>query len=226
MKTLYKIIYLAIALLLASTLITAEPRIVLNVGEAEISPKDTLVTVPVYLDNPLDSLAGVEAYFKVDINGPIYFASDDAGSDGLLTAADTSGTLMSGWEWVGVSTLDNNFYDLKVSGMADWPDQKRQPPILPQTGGVWVNLVLRIDDSYHLVDGNSFAIDIIPEKTGFSDPAGNSIGIITTMQRVCKQFLGDSCLVWHNARVGILDTTIVKFKPGLIRVVDSLSIEN
>ena len=40
------------------------------------------------------------------------------------------------------------------------------------------------------------------------------------------RYLGDSCLVWHNARVGILDTTIVKFNPGLIRVVDSLSIEN
>lgn len=219
------IIFTIIALAIFSVAFAGDKRIIVTVGEITVAAEDTLVVLPVFIDNPLDSLAGVEVYFKIEKNDFIYFASDDMGDDGLMVAADTSGTILSGWEWIGVSTPDNTFYDLKISAMADWPGKKRQPPFPPQKGGKLVDLLFRVDWKNSPVGDSVWVVKIVPEKSGFSDPLGNTIGILTTMERVCSEFVGDSCLVWKIRRVGVLDTAAVRFNDGSIKLADSLQLK-
>ncbi|MCP4567046.1 MAG: hypothetical protein GY841_05645 [FCB group bacterium] len=219
------IIFTIIALAIISVAVAGDKRIILTVGEIIVAAEDTLAVLPVFIDSPLDSLAGVEVYFKIEKNDFLYFASDDMRDDGLLIAADTTGTILSGWEWIGVSTLDNTLYDLKISAMADWPDKKRQPPFPPQRGGKLVDLLFRVDWKNSPVGDSVWVVKIVPEKSGFSDPLGNTIGIVTSVKRVCTEYAGDSCLVWKNRRVGVLDTAAVRFKDGSIKLADSLRIK-
>ena len=216
--------YIAIFIVLAVASAAAEkplPRVVLKVGEITVSPDSMLIEVPVYLSNPADTIAGVEMHFVIDENAPLYFALDDVREDGLMLAVDTAGTLMSGWEWMGVNSFGSGFYDLKIAGLADWPDHDMMPPIMPQEDGVLVKIILRNDGIDPFASELFARIAINSEKTGLSDPAGNTIGIVTTIERRCEKYIGDSCLVWKNARVGNLDTTITRFTDGYVRVINS-----
>jgi len=50
----------------------AGPRAELTVAKVTIGPKDSLAVVPVYLSNPVDSLAGIEFVLSIPENKRIH----------------------------------------------------------------------------------------------------------------------------------------------------------
>ncbi len=222
-----KLLTLAIALTLVFCFAVSGaegPRLTLQVADVTAVPGDTLIAVPVYILHPADTVAGIEVHFTIPNNPYLYFASDDIRADGILVAADTAGSMLSKWEWIGVSSLNDDVYDLKVAALADWPDQKVTGPALPAEKELLVTLYFRPDKVHKIEETFHLPIDIDPEKTGFSDPAGNSIGILTSYEKVCTQFVGDSCVSWKQMRVGTLDTIVVSYENGSITVADTAAI--
>lgn len=221
-----RISYLLISLIMASmALATETARITVNVADVSVTTEDSIAIVPVYLTNTIDSLAGIELYFKIENNRVLNFASDEVGASGMSGAVDTAGSLLSGWEWIGISSLENSLFDLKIAGMADWPDGSVQPPMIPQKNGILVYLRLRIDREFTRLSGGRHEIRIIREKSGFSDKVGNSIGVITKIEKQCQEMAGDSCLKWSTVRVGIRDTIAVKLINGSVTIIDESILE-
>lgn len=214
--TMICILCLATAVIYAVT--PEAPRLILTVGQVTISPNDTIAVVPVYLTNPLDSLAGVEFALAMPQNNRLHFATDEPRRDSLPVALDTAGTLLSGWEWVGMMSPSKTLYDVRVVGLADMPDNKRTLPAAPHKDGLLAKIVLRVDKAGRMASDTLIQIRIIPERCTFSDPRGTALGVKTTMTQKCEQYQGDSCLSWKTVRVGTMDTTVVKFKPGGVRI--------
>ncbi len=208
-------VFAAVAILAAPP---AGPRAAITVGQVTIGPKDSLAVVPVYLSNPVDSIAGVEFVLSIPENKRIHFAADEGNPGQLPLAVDTAGTLVSGWEWIAVGSPSKNVYDIKVAALADWPDNKRTPPLAPQKNGVLVKMVLRVDTSVPLMADTLFPITIVANKSGFSDPRGSSIGVVTKSTQKCDQYVGDSCVSWRTVRTASIDTTVAKFKGGSVRI--------
>ncbi len=209
---------LVAGIILPVVAVGAGARVSVSVENVTAARGDTLVTVPVRLSSPSDSIAGVELYFKIKSNRRIHFASDESRPDGLSMAVDTAGTLMSGWEWIGISTLENTLYDLKVAGLADWPNQKRTPPLPPQQNGVLVKLVFRVEPEELLTLDSLFAVTLVKAKCGFADPMGNSIGVVTRAEQICEEYQGDSCLSWKTVRKGVMDSTVVRLSGGSVLI--------
>ncbi len=217
--------FLAIFLtLVAVTFLCAadNPRLTIKIADVKATTDDSLITVPIYISHPLDTLAGIELYLKLEKNNHLTFALDDVNEEGDWLAVDTCGTTISGWEWLGINSLEEGFFDLKISAMADWPNQKMTPPAAPATDEILVKIRLRYDDYLPLMQDTAFSIATEISGTGFSDPRGNSIGVVTRFEKVCQEFLGDSCLVWKNVRRGYLDTTIVRMEAGSAAIKDTL----
>ncbi|MEE9441185.1 MAG: hypothetical protein V3V99_00760 [candidate division Zixibacteria bacterium] len=198
------------------------PRVTISLGNVEVSSNDSVIVLPVYFSNPYDTVSGVELHVRIEENRHVVFAIDDIGEDGLVEAIDTSGTLISGWEWVGVNSGEENQYDFMLATMADWPDGTVTQPLYPQERGVLVKLVFRQDDLFPFTMDTHIKAVIETERTGISDYSGNSIGVVTTIEKQCERYVGDSCLSWKKVRVGKLDTTVVKFRHGSISIVDEL----
>ncbi len=217
-KHIYGLLIIPV-LLAASQIVAGEQRVAIDVADVTASPDDTLIAVPVYISFPLDSLAGIEVYFRIDENPHLKFASDDVRDDGLVMAADTAGSFMSGWELVTVSNPDNTMYDLKYSGMAFWINDGTTPAAAPRDSALLTTLYFRLENRRSLLPDDRFEIRIDPAGSGFSDPVGNSIGVVTTHERRCAQYVNDSCVSWKVARVGKMDTTLVGFHGGSVRIV-------
>jgi hypothetical protein len=193
-------------------------RVKVSVADITAADTDSLIAVPVYISFPKDTLAGVEMLFRIAENSQVYFASDDVREDGILVAVDTAGTIMSGWEWIGVGSIDNTAFDLKIAGMADWPDQTLTPPAYPTDSALLTTLYFRRDLLYPVEKDIHLDINIDTSRTGFSDPTGNSIGIGVSYKQVCKTYDGDSCVAWSTVPVPQFDTTAVRLKMGTITV--------
>lgn len=200
------------------------PRIMISIGEVTVTRDDSLAVVPVTIVNPYDTVAGVDLYFTIEPNEQISFASDDVGAGGLLMAVDTAGTLSADWEWLAANSLRDDFYNVKFVGMADWPDDEINPPLVPQSGGVLVNLVCRLYCPYPVMEDTRVPITLVAEKSSLSDAFGNSIGIVTTIERHCTAWSGDSCISWRSMRVGRRDTAVIGFHSGAVAIVDTVSI--
>lgn len=198
------------------------PRVRVWMTPQQVSPYDTLVRVPVFLANPVDTIAGIELNLEIESNPFIEFALDDFNEDGLENALDTAGTLIGSWEWVGLNYTETDYSRMKVAAMADWPDGERTLPLPPQDSVLLMYLVFHNDHLYPLTGTVDVDISIQPEHTGFSDNMGRTIGVVTTIEKECEQFVADSCVSWKKKRVGRLDTTVVRMEDGVISIVDSL----
>lgn len=226
MRRLTSFIIVLMLVSIASIAMAGEsPRISIKVGDVSVSTDDSIAIVPVYMTNTKDSLAGIELYFKIENNRVINFASDEVGAGGISGAVDTAGTLLSGWEWIGVSSLENSLFDLKIAGMADWPGGAVRPPCFPQENGILGYLRFRIDRQFTRLSGGHFTIRIIRGESGFSDKVGNSIGITTTIEKQCLEMVGDSCLKWGTARVGVRDTVAIRLTNGSVTIIDESILE-
>jgi hypothetical protein len=133
--------------------------------------------------------------------------------------------MISGWEWVGASSLNNDLFDIKVATMSDWPNQTRTLPMPPQENGLLVKLLFKLDVVFPVDEATKFDIKINPDNCGFSDPIGNSIGVKTRIERKCADYIGDSCVFWKNVRVGERDPLAIKLVNGSITVVDTTLIK-
>ena len=152
---------------------------------------------------------------------------------------DTSGTLVSGWEWVDARSLSGNGHDLNVAGIANLFPPPMTPGIPPQEGGVLIKLVA---DVYDIPDTMTERTVIIHVQTGtldhfgFSDPWGNSIGLSCgwvpdTSFWLCTQWVGEVCVNWQQVSgppydstsidsswVCVLDTNAVQVLDGSVTV--------
>ncbi len=196
------------------------PRVVVKLGDVVVSPTDTIARVPVYVTNQRDSIAGIELYALLEHNTVVSFRPDLSPDSGLADAVDTIGALMSGWEWIGANSFEGGLYDLKLSGMVDWPGGKITPPVGLNDRGVLAYLVFNVEADF-VVEDTTFSLRIDPGNSSVADPHGNTIGIVTTIERECVERVGDSCLTWKTVRVGRLDTTITSFRDGSITISDS-----
>jgi len=194
-------------------------RLTLKVDDVTAKSGDTLIAVPVYISYPQDTLAGIEVHMRINENRKVHFATDQTGKDGLLVAADTAGSMLSGWEWIGVNSLDSNVYDVRVVALADWPNETITPPAGPAKNMRLMTLYLRNDPKVPIEkDPLKLDISINSEKTSFADPRGGTIGMVTSVEKVCSRYVGDSCVAWKQMKVGKLDTTMVKFTGGSITI--------
>ncbi len=201
-------------------------RLNVRITDVAVSPDDSLVAVPVYISFPQDSLAGVAIYFSINQNRNLTFASDDVRPDGLLLSVDTAGSVMSGWEMVQAGTPDNSMYSVKLIGQAFWINQGDTPSAAPSDSALLTTLYFRLENPRSLVPGQRFDIKINPDQSSFSDPIGNSIGVVTTHERRCVQYAGDSCISWKIARVGKLDTTLIGFQNGSITIAGEMPVDS
>lgn len=193
-------------------------RLTLKVADVTVSAADTIVAVPVYLSHPKDTLAGIEVHFRIKENPNIYFALAETGPGGQPRAADTAGSMLSGWEWIGITSLDSNVYDVRTVSLADWPNEMVTPPAAPSDKDLLMTLYLRMDPA-HPVDATvKYDIAIDARKTSFADPIGNTIGLVKTMQKYCAQYANDSCISWRQRPVSSLDTTIASYQGGSITI--------
>ena len=211
------------------------PRLKVEIQDRYLLPDDSLFYLDVILDTPLDSVAGFSLLFLLDRPDLIEFDTLISWPRGI----DTSASLISDWELVasnfpsGVTNAN-----LKIVGIADMPSGQPTLPVLPQTGGRLLRLVLRLADPLPLAPDSavSILIDESLNQTGFSDPIGNLIGIITELEvdttwYKCTKWIGDSCGEWtesapHEADsmfvdsnlYSYYDTTDVVFDYGYIQV--------
>lgn len=212
------IVIAGLSMLTAGRSYADENHVTMTVGNVTIPAQDTNLVVPVYFTNAVDRIAGVEFQVKLDPSHYVEFITN-SGTD---LAVDTAETLVSGWEWVGISSIEKTPFDIKFAGLADWPGGNINPPLAPQADGILVKLRIRVKSPTLIPAGEKIGIHIVPDKTGFSDPIGNSIGVKTEMVRKCQEFRGDSCVSWRMVKIATLDTVAVRLIDGSITFSDSL----
>ena len=121
----------------------------------------------------------------------------------MIGTIDSTGTLVAGWEYVNALSLGNG-YDLNVVGLADLPPPPVTPGIPPQEGGVLIKLLAEVYDIPDTMTERTVNIHVETstlDHFGFSDPWGNSIGIVCdtipdTSFWLCTQWAGEVCLNW------------------------------
>jgi len=214
------LVCVSVMLLLAAVVTAADSTgvlVELKVGDVVSMVDDTLIEVPVFISNPVDSIGGIEMYFVLEENPYFRFASDDKTSDGLSMAVDSTATLLAGWGYLGANSMQNTPYDLKVVSIADWVGNETGRQIKPQTGGKLVKLRLRQKLDYlPSLAPQPVKLAIVSDLTSFSDPFGHTIGVITKVGKECAEYDGDSCISWKPVLMGTLDTNLVKFVDGSV----------
>ncbi len=95
---------------------------------------------------------------------------------------DTTGTLMSGWEFVDARSLGGQGFDVKISALANQAALPVTPGFGPQTGGLLIKLLADVilDDTATDRTVNMRIVSSTLNNFSFSDEQGNSIGITTT----------------------------------------------
>lgn len=198
------------------------PRIVFTVPDTTVSTENPSGLLNIYFDNYFDSIAGFQ--FVLESSRPDLLLFDFS-SGGF----DSTGTLISGFEFINVkdSLLDGSI--LKFQCIADLPFQPGiTPPFPPQQGGIVVKIPFVINSSPDTTT-ELLSLLLVRKPFDFSDPNGVSIGtrIDTTYDTTYFQCLiweSDSCLTWDSSlsgaggfdsisidtfHFGFLDTTIV-----------------
>lgn len=189
-------ILVAIMSVLAVTASAQSPLLVVRVGDVD-AVDQVEVTIPVWMTNYQDAVAGFEVWLQLSRSGIIEFQEE----------VDTSGCLTSGWEYVASRHLTGQPTELKIAGIADLQGAPTTPPIGPQQESApLVKLranVLPIPDT-----ATERTVDILIQyhmlsNYNWSDPYGNSIGLIyeeipDTNYYRCQSWAGDICLSWSE----------------------------
>lgn len=124
----------------------------------------------------------------------------------LIGSLDSTGTLTSGWEYLDARSLGGTGHDLNVAGIANLPAPPITPGIAPQEDGLLVKLVGQVYDIPDSMTDRTVNILVqtqLLDHFSFSDPQGNSIGIVCdsipdTSFWLCTQWAGDVCLSWQR----------------------------
>nr|MBN2277649.1 hypothetical protein [candidate division Zixibacteria bacterium] len=132
---------------------------------------------------------------------------------------DTTGTLISGWEYVRSNSMSGGPYDIKVVGQAN----QLKPPYTtgigyPQVGEKPLFKILA--DVYDIPDEmTDRTVTIYVQATtadnfSFSDEKGNAIGILTdtiydTTWYECLVWEGGICTLWEEVEEGPTDSFVI-----------------
>lgn len=156
---------------------------------------------------------------------------------------DTTGTLISGWQFVDGRSLSGTGTDAKVAGIANMINPPTVPGIGPQQGGILFKLPFDIIGDPVSPEGEIVNVIVIanPEHFSFADPQGQTIGlkydtIPDTACYICLQWAGEVCLNWQRIPMGSgecdsiqvdtiivpsLDTGVVEILYGAVTVYPS-----
>ncbi|MBK7142480.1 MAG: hypothetical protein IPH75_10405 [bacterium] len=221
-----RIIRLTLALVCAVVLMLsangqswAAERIHLSLDTVGVSPGQTTY-MRVWLTNPLDSIAGFQIWLQVDRPNIVTLGLN----------IDTSGTALSGWEYVETSSLGGQGYDLLLTGLRNDVSPPAQPAYPPHVNR---NLLVKIpvtmpfnpDTLFEKFANVSVSLGLA-ERFSFADQNGNNlvatVAIISDTDCYrCDQWMGETCLSWTQVAVppcdslritvdtiGMLDTTL------------------
>lgn len=228
------------ALLLIFTIVTAvlAPRsgradgpleLIFTVSDTIAEPADSGF-LSIYIDNYFDTIAGFQVVLVSERPDLVRFNFENGGFD-------TTGTLVSGFEYVEAIDRAEDQTELWFRCIANMPGGVNYRGFPPQQGG----LVARIPYvTFPLSDTAISQLCPITVTTpfDFSNPSGYSIGTAIdtsydTTWYVCQQYQGDSCLAWlsytdsipnfdsvsvDTLTTGYLDTTRVVTEEGSIFV--------
>jgi len=141
----------------------------------------------------------------VPVNGPWDFYHVDT-TEVFRGLVDTTGTLISEWEYVDTRLLSGMGTDMKIVGIANLPDPPFTEWIFPQQGATLIKLLGTALDVPDTVQDRTVNLMVIPgngEHTGFSTPDGTMIGItyipiIDTTCFLCTVWCGEECCSWQQ----------------------------
>jgi hypothetical protein len=204
-------------------------------GTASGYPNQQNAIIPVFVENFSDSVSGFLIWIQLNRPDMIYF---NGTTDDLI---DTSGTLISGWNYVNARSVGGTGHDIQIVGLASGiPPQPYVAPFGPQSGEI--PLVKIKADVYDVPDTASdrFAELFVTKNFSafqFSDQAGQMIGLkydtlYDTSWFQCQQWApppNDTiCLSWmqvagppadsitvDTSLVPTLDTNMVIIMSGL-----------
>jgi hypothetical protein len=188
----------ALALLIAVLAVSAmaqSPLLVVRVGDVAVADDQIELTIPVWMTNYQDVVAGFEVWLQLSRSGVIE----------LQEEVDTAGCLTSGWEYLEGRHLTGQPTELKIAGIADLQGPPITPGISPQQEAAPL-LRLKADLLPIPDTASERTVDIIIQyhmltHYNWSDQYGNSIGLIheemadTSFYR-CQSWAGDICLSW------------------------------
>ena len=112
-------------------------EISIDVGDTTAFPNTINNVIPIYIDNPLDTVVGFQLWIQLDRPPDIMIFQTDL---------DTTETLVAGWEYVNANSLSGNGTDLLITGIADLPGGPITRGFGPQTGGTLINMLADVLD--------------------------------------------------------------------------------
>ena len=222
---------LVFVLSLVSNVEAEVPRLVLTIPDTTVTAGQTGALLSIYIDNYFDTIAGFQFVLVSERPDLVTFNFSNGGFD-------TTGTLVSGFEYVQSVDRAGDQSEIWFRCIANLPfDTVHNWGFFPQQGGVAVRIPVNTASK---PDPDSGLTDIISITTpvDFSDPWGNSIGVVTetlydTLYFLCNLWQNDTCLEWievnpdssgydslyvDTSLYGYLDTTVVILNDGSITI--------
>jgi len=204
------------------------PELILTVPDTTAPPGQVGALLNIYLSNYSDTIAGFQFVLVSERPDLVSFNFDNGGFD-------TTGTLVSGFEYVQGIDRAGDQSEIWFRCIANLVPPPITPGFPPQQGGVAVKIPF---NTATIPDSILTSVISVTTPTDFSDPWGNSIGVVTetiydTTFYLCNLWQSDSCLEWFEVNpdsagydsmaidsslYGYLDTTIVIINDGSITV--------
>lgn len=139
----------------------------------------------------------------------------------LIGNHDTTGTLISGWEFVDSRSLSGFGTDINIAAVSNMPAPPETPGIPPQQGGLLIKIladVLTVSNEELERTVNLLIQHDFIDHFNLSRPDGSSIGVyyepfIDTTCWACMAMCGPDCCSWERIPVppdGICDSMIIK----------------
>lgn len=246
------------------------PDLVIDVIDTVAAPGQLNSVISVFMDNFEDTVVGFNLWLQLDRPDIMIFQNDSVtiidtlwmctnwvpnppGStctdsiidvidtiEAVIGNFDTTGTLISGWQYVDARSLSGLGFDINIVALADDPFMVGAPPgIAPQQGGLLIKIVadiFSIEDTAQDRTVNILIQHEFIDHFSFSRPDGTSIGIFTqqvpdTSYFRCMLWCGADCCNWQKVSlppydslfidtidVAVLDTTKVILLDGSVTV--------
>lgn len=153
-----------------------EVRIDIRIDSVLVLSGESSVEIPIYFSNYLDTIGGFEIW--IQLNRPDIALFNKTG--GPLFRIDTSGSLLSDWEFMDTRSLAGQELDVKITGIANFtpPLDTIMSPIYPQTNGLLLTLVLDVFNVPDTLSDRIVELHIFKDFASlfnFADLHGNSI---------------------------------------------------
>jgi len=134
---------------------------------------------------------------------------------------DTTGTLISGWQYVDSRSLSGFGTDINIAAFANMPEPPEVSGIAPQQGGLLVKIladVLNVPDTAVIRTVNLLIQHETLDHLNFARTDGSSIGIaydpfIDTTCYVCTQWCGPVCCQYQKVSIippGGCDSIVIR----------------